>query len=507
MTLALDTFQVQPTSTLTEPLTLRLWYNNDFLDVNDIPILAGPKNFYIEFGCSLASGVITVTTEDIFTTLDANVQNPQSINCSAQFFVGNSGKEYLFTQWVIPSEAEYPGGTILFSQLAIYNNGSNTLANPPSTYLTTAQTVAYFATLDGGGSDASALVKGIAKLSVAPVSAVDPIALGQNDTSVVTLTGSQSLSNKTLASATIATTQSAGDSSTKIATTAFATTADNLKANLASPTFTGTPTLPIGSIGVTQSALDSSTKLATTAFVTTADNLKANLASPTFTGTPTLPTGSIATTQSAGNSTTALATTAFVTTADNLKADKASPTFTGTVVIPTPFTLGAVSVTATGTELNFVDGVTSAIQTQMDTKAPLASPTLVTPVLGVATATSVAASSFLKVNATGKLATAPKTNDTWGAAISLDVTISSHDITGVFGTSSTATITPTAAGTAGDWIFINTINGAGGTVVVTFASTFHSSGTQSTQASRYSSIAFRSTGTVWVEQYRTTDLT
>ena len=39
---------------------------------------------------------------------------------------------------------------------------------------------------------------------------------------------------------------------------------------------------------------------------------KADLASPTFTGTPTLPTGTIATTQSTGNSSTALATTAFV---------------------------------------------------------------------------------------------------------------------------------------------------------------------------------------------------
>jgi hypothetical protein len=44
-------------------------------------------------------------------------------------------------------------------------------------------------------------------------------------------------------------------------------------------------------------------------------DLKANLASPTFTGTPTLPTGTIATTQSPGNNTTALATTAFVTAA------------------------------------------------------------------------------------------------------------------------------------------------------------------------------------------------
>ena len=46
--------------------------------------------------------------------------------------------------------------------------------------------------------------------------------------------------------------------------------------------------------------------------IATAVATKADLASPTFTGTPTLPTGTIGTTQSFGNSTTALATTAFV---------------------------------------------------------------------------------------------------------------------------------------------------------------------------------------------------
>jgi hypothetical protein len=44
-------------------------------------------------------------------------------------------------------------------------------------------------------------------------------------------------------------------------------TAIATKSDLASPTFTGTPTLPTGTIGVTQSTSDDSTKLATTAFV------------------------------------------------------------------------------------------------------------------------------------------------------------------------------------------------------------------------------------------------
>lgn len=49
--------------------------------------------------------------------------------------------------------------------------------------------------------------------------------------------------------------------------------------------------------------------------IATAIATKADLASPTFTGTPTLPTGTVATTQSSGNNTTAIATTAFVQTA------------------------------------------------------------------------------------------------------------------------------------------------------------------------------------------------
>lgn len=46
--------------------------------------------------------------------------------------------------------------------------------------------------------------------------------------------------------------------------------------------------------------------------IATAVATKADLASPTFTGTPSLPTGTTGITQSFGNNTTALATTAFV---------------------------------------------------------------------------------------------------------------------------------------------------------------------------------------------------
>ena len=76
------------------------------------------------------------------------------------------------------------------------------------------------------------------------------------------------------------------------------------KAALASPTFTGTPSLPTGTIGVTQAVDNNTTALATTAYVVGQGYSK--LASPTFTGTPAAPTASV------GTNTTQLATTAFV---------------------------------------------------------------------------------------------------------------------------------------------------------------------------------------------------
>lgn len=85
----------------------------------------------------------------------------------------------------------------------------------------------------------------------------------------------------------------------------------NLKAPLASPALTGTPTAPTASGGT------NTTQVATTAFVTTAVSSKANTASPTFTGTVTVPTLAVTTaatvpTLAAGTSTTGAASTAFV---------------------------------------------------------------------------------------------------------------------------------------------------------------------------------------------------
>jgi hypothetical protein len=103
------------------------------------------------------------------------------------------------------------------------------------------------------------------------------------------------------------------------------------KAPLASPTFTGTVTIP------TPSAADNSTKAASTAYVQGELASYAPKASPTFTGTPAAPTAG------AGTNTTQLATTAFVTAAVAAVA-AGTPTYVGVRV-----TNSANQTIATGT--------------------------------------------------------------------------------------------------------------------------------------------------------------
>ena len=96
-----------------------------------------------------------------------------------------------------------------------------------------------------------------------------------------------------------------GTNNTQIATTAYTDAAVAAIVDSAPAT--------LNTLDELAAALGDDTNFATT--TATAIGLKAPLASPTFTGTPTLPTGTIATTQTSGNNTTAVATTAFVATA------------------------------------------------------------------------------------------------------------------------------------------------------------------------------------------------
>ena len=100
---------------------------------------------------------------------------------------------------------------------------------------------------------------------------------------------------------------------------------------------------------------------------------KADLASPTFTGTVSGITKSMVGLGNADNTSDADKPVSTATqTALDLKANLAGPTFTGTVVLPSTTSIGDVSAT----ELGYVDGVTSSIQTQINSKLSLAGGTM-----------------------------------------------------------------------------------------------------------------------------------
>jgi hypothetical protein len=176
----------------------------------------------------------------------------------------------------------------------------------------------------------------------------------------------------------------------------------SLKANIASPDFTGIPTAP------TANSTTNTTQIATTAYVkavvgdlinsapstldtlgeiatslannaslsstlTSSIALKAPLADPTFTGNVSGITKTMVGLGNVDNTTDLGKPISNATqTALNLKANLSGPTFTGTVVLPSTTSVGTVD----STEISYLDGVTSAIQTQLNAKAPTASPTL-----------------------------------------------------------------------------------------------------------------------------------
>ena len=121
-------------------------------------------------------------------------------------------------------------------------------------------------------------------------------------------------------------------------TAATQATALGLKAPKASPSFTGTASFPAsgveidGDVAITVESTIAVGKGGTGATATTGTGNNVLSASPTFTGTPSLPTGTTAVTQSVGNSSTRLATTAFVagaTSAGDLTSIVAGAGLTG----------------------------------------------------------------------------------------------------------------------------------------------------------------------------------
>jgi hypothetical protein len=158
----------------------------------------------------------------------------------------------------------------------------------------------------------------------------------------------------------------------------------NSLATLASPTFTGTVTMPtpftLGATSVTSTGTQLNYLNAASGTTGTASTNLVFSASPTFTGTVTMPTPFTLGATSMTSTGTQLnylagATGTTGTTSTNL-VFSASPTFTGTVIMPTPFTLGATSMTSTGTQLNYLNAATGTTGTASTNVVFSGNPTL-----------------------------------------------------------------------------------------------------------------------------------
>lgn len=193
-------------------------------------------------------------------------------------------------------------------------------------------------------------------------------------------------------------------------------TALNLKANLASPAFTGTVTgITKAMVGLGSADDTSDVNKPVSTAQQTALNLKANLASPTFTGTVSGITKAMVGLGNVDNTSDASKPVSSATqTALNLKANLAGADFTGNVTIAAAQSLaadtivektlaagvtvdgvlikdGAIAKSAVG--LSNVDNtsdankpISSAAQTALNAKAPLASPAFTGTVTGITAA-------------------------------------------------------------------------------------------------------------------------
>jgi hypothetical protein len=172
------------------------------------------------------------------------------------------------------------------------------------------------------------------------------------------------------------------------------------KANLASPTFTGTVSgisKSMVGLGNVDNTSDTNKPVSTTQ--QTALDLKANLASPTFTGTVSGITKAMISLGNVDNTSDASkpVSTAQQTALD-LKANLASPTFTGTVTGITKSMVGLGNVDNTS---DSGKPVSTAQQTALDLKANLASPTFTGTVSSVTASTGddstkIATTAFVK---------------------------------------------------------------------------------------------------------------
>jgi len=207
----------------------------------------------------------------------------------------------------------------------------------------------------------------------------------------------------------------------KDSTLLYLITSSGNKLNLKTAATGGDITSVVAGFGLTGGATDGAATLVvdSTVMATLYDlTLKANLASPTFTGTVTVPLGAGTVRSSSGGVlSVSAADTVGLGTALALLAPKASPTFTGTITTP----LGAGTVrSSAGGVLSSTAADTVGLAAALAAKAPLASPTF------TGTVTTPLGAGRVRSSAGGVLSVVTQAQDTAGYVLNIPATDSSR---------------------------------------------------------------------------------
>lgn len=169
---------------------LRLYANGYWVDSEGVQHVGGAvdsNQFFEEFDVTIDSdGIIHIPSINIQTTTDA-VDNP-NVRITAAIYTGNrkTHSSILVQNVFIPTD-QAPSTT--WENIREANQATQAESGLPPTWWTLVQGL--FNTVSQGARDASRVIIGITKLSTDPVSAANPIAVGDNDARVNTVNVAQ----------------------------------------------------------------------------------------------------------------------------------------------------------------------------------------------------------------------------------------------------------------------------------------------------------------------------
>lgn len=187
-TLTISQYVASPTAQLNsgDLLEVRGWYSRDYISIDGVtPIFGNTSNgeqgpYYFSTTPTLnGSGNLVVPAHIVQITVGAN----PTANYFEGLWVNGAFSQYLMpntqgaTGWQIPSVY---GDPIAYDEIATYNRAKR-LVYAPDTYFTADETIAEIRRLAGDQAYAAVGVNGITSISVAPVLASLPIAVGDND--------------------------------------------------------------------------------------------------------------------------------------------------------------------------------------------------------------------------------------------------------------------------------------------------------------------------------------